>query len=279
MTGKLGIIAGSGDLPSHVIQACLQQKRPVFVIAIEGETTSPLLEKVPHHWLPLGKVGHAIGLLREAKVTELIMVGKVNRPTLSHLKLDRKGLQLLSLIAKERAFSDNAIFSKIAHFFEQQKFKIVGIKEVADTLLAPLGVMGKYQPSPKDHQDIAWGIKVASLIGELDIGQAVVVQHHVVLGIEALEGTDALLERCGRLKQPQRSGVLVKIKKPTQESRVDLPTIGVQTIEKVYQAGFSGIAVEAEQTIILHLPEVIAKADQLGIFLIGIHTNPSESQL
>ncbi len=131
-------------------------------------------------------------------------------------------------------------------------------------------MLGKIQPDARAEADIAQGINIARTLGELDIGQAVIVENGYALGVEAAEGTDALIERCGKLRREMHSGVLVKVRKPKQEERVDRPAIGVQTVEKIHAAGLAGIAIEAGGGIILDKEKTIAKADALGIFVVGV---------
>lgn len=136
-------------------------------------------------------------------------------------------------------------------------------------VLAPEGPLGKVMPNKQAQRDIEIGVKVAHAIGAYDVGQAVIVKNGQILGVEAAEGTDGLIFRCAALAGDGLGGVLVKAKKPYQDSRVDLPAIGIKTIENVHQAGFEGIAIEAGGSVVIDKKAVVNKADALGIFLVG----------
>lgn len=267
----LGIIAGTGRLPLQLIEACQATGRKVFVLAFEHSTDPAVFTHVPHAVVHMGAIGEALNHLRKAGVKELVMAGRVKRPSLSGLKPDLAATKLIARLGGSLFAGDDALLKAVVSFLEDEGFTIIGAENVLSDLIAPEGIMGKVQPNTRSKADIAYGIEVAKRLGELDVGQAVVVENGYVLGVEAAEGTDALLERSAKLKYtPQRAGVLVKVKKPLQERRVDLPAIGPITVQNVYDAGLSGIAIEAAGSLILDRDEVIAKADALGLFLVGI---------
>lgn len=267
----LGIIAGKGELPRTLIHACQQSGRPYFVICLEEAADEETLELAGEtgQWVRLGAIGKAIDLLRKHHVHELVLAGKVARPKISQLRPDMKGAKLLARIGSSMLVGDNTLLNHIVAFLEEEGFTLVGAEDVVKELLTPEGLISSIYPDKRAQADIEFGARIATGIGALDIGQAVIVHNHQVLGVEAVEGTDALIERCAHLKSEERGGVLVKVKKPQQERRVDLPTIGIQTIEKVAAAGFAGIAVQAGSSLIVNRREVARMADQLGIFVIG----------
>lgn len=267
----IGIIAGKGSLPRHVIAACREKQRPVFILALTDTTPADTIEGQDHAWVRLGEVGKAISLLRERNIKEVVIAGKIERPSLSSLRPDAKGMLLLSKLGGILLAGDDALLSSIVRFFEGEGFTITGADEVIRSLLVPAGVLGKYAPDKVAEADIKKGADVARAIGALDIGQAVIVQHGHVLGVEAVEGTDALIARASGLKQADSGGVLVKVKKPGQERRVDLPAIGVMTVKAVAHAGFAGIAIEAGGALMLDREAAIAEANALGIFIYGIN--------
>jgi DUF1009 family protein len=198
------------------------------------------------------------------------MAGKVKRPSFSALRPDRMGTKLLARMGGAFFSGDDALLKAIVSFMEEEGFIVVGSDEVLGGLIAPVGILGKIHPDQRARDDIAQGLKILKVLGELDIGQAVIVEQGYVLGVEAAEGTDTLIERCGLLRRNDKSGVLIKAHKPQQETRVDLPAIGPETIEKVHSCGFAGIAVEAGGSLIIDKENVIKKADELGIFLTGV---------
>lgn len=270
----LGIIAGTGKLPEEIIRHCEGENRPVFVLAVEGETDAALVASVPHAWVRLGAVGAGIAKLREAGVHDLVLAGKIGRPHLSQLKPDALGAKLIARMGMSFFGGDSAIFKAIVAFFEEEGFRIVGIDAVLSNVVASKGAIGAHLPGPHMMDDIALGIRVAQAIGTFDIGQAVLVKRALVLGVEAAEGTDALIERCASLAQEGEGGVLVKLRKPAQEERVDLPTIGLDTVERMHKAGFAGIAIEAGHSLIAGRSATVARADALGLFLFGFTREP-----
>jgi DUF1009 family protein len=267
----LGIIAGIGRLPLQLIEACQAAGREVFVLAFEGSTDPAVIANAPHAVVPMGAIGESLNHLRQAGVKELVMAGRVQRPTIATLKPDLTAAKLVARMGGTLFAGDDALLKTVVSFLESEGFTVIGAQNVLSSLVASEGVMGNEQPDERAKIDIGYGIEVAKRLGELDVGQAVVVENGYVLGVEAAEGTDALLTRISKLKQIEgRAGVLVKTKKPLQERRVDLPAIGPKTVENAHAAGLAGIAVEAEGSLILDREIVIRKADELGLFLVGI---------
>jgi DUF1009 family protein len=168
---------------------------------------------------------------------------------------------------------DDGLLSHIVKLLKEEGFEMISATDILDDLLAPEGVLGIHKPDKADLQDILRGKEVARLMGAGDVGQAVVVQEGLVLGVEAIEGTEGLLSRCRVLRREGRGGVLVKMAKPNQSRAVDLPTIGLATIHQAKAAGLRGIAVEAGSTQILDQKAVVEAANAAGLYLIGI--NPS----
>ena len=266
----LGIIAGGGRLPLQLIECCQSSGRAFFVVALEGIADMSAINEVPHAVVRLGAVGESIGKLRAAGVQELVLAGRVKRPSLSSLRPDFLGAKLIAKLGGAFFSGDDALLSSVITFLEDEGFRVVGADTVMANLLAPPGVLGRISPDALAEVDILQGVKVAVALGAVDVGQAVIVEHGYVLGVEAAEGTDALISRCASLKREARGGVLVKLKKPGQEARADLPSIGPATIEQLADAGFSGIAVEAGGSLILDQDKTIAAADARGLFIVGV---------
>ncbi|MGI9510617.1 MAG: LpxI family protein [Geminicoccaceae bacterium] len=267
---KLAVLAGRGMLPAAVIQAAIGSGRDVFVLAFEGETDPSLIADYDHAWVKLGAVGKAIKLLHQASVDDVVMIGAINRPSLGDLKLDIRGVQLLAKLGLKAATGDDQLLSTIVRELEDEGFRVVGADEIIKPMLARRGLMTRAAPSERARQDIDLGFKVAMQIGALDIGQAVIVQQGRVLGVEAVEGTDALLARVGALELESRGGVLVKVKKPGQDRRADLPTVGGRTVEGTIAAGLEGIAIHAGHCLLVNRDAMIEKADRSGLFIAGI---------
>ena len=269
MPPKLAVLAGRGPLPAQVVSAAREAGRDVFVLAFEGETDPELVDGLPHRWVGLGEVGRALRALHEAKAEEVVMIEPVRRPNLKALKLDWRGMQLLARLGL-RPQGDDRVFKLIVGELESEGFRVVGADDVVGALLAPEGLMTRASPDEQALQDVRLGVRVAARLGELDVGQAVVVQHGLVLGLEAVEGTDALLARCAALRREGPGGVLVKLKKPKQERRADLPTIGPDTIRAAAAARLEGVAVHAGNCLIVARGQVVERADRLGLFVVGV---------
>lgn len=267
----LGIIAGSGELPRLLMRACNEIGRPYFVLALQDAADEETIAEAgdAHAPIRLGAIGKALDTLRAHGAYELVLAGKVTRPKISTLRPDMKGAKLLARIGSQLLSGDNELLSSIVAFLEEEGFRVCGADDVMRDLLAPEGMIGTIYPDKRAQSDIEIGARMARAIGALDIGQAVIVQNGQILGVEAVEGTDALIRRCEPLKLEPTGGVLVKTKKPQQEKRVDLPTIGLATVERVAACGFAGIAVEAGASLIINRREVARRADALGIFIVG----------
>jgi DUF1009 family protein len=268
MAIKVGIVAGRGDLPRQLVDACRAARVDVFVLALEGEAEQQTVADVPHAWCRLAAGGAALGLLRDNDVTDLVFAGGVRRPSLASLRPDWRAAKFFARVGY-RALGDDGLLSAIVKEVEAEGFRVRGAHQLLE-LLMPEGALGAHLPDSDAQADIERGVRVARTLGALDIGQGVVVQQGLVLGVEAIEGTDALLRRCIELRREGPGGVLVKVEKPEQERRMDLPTIGPDTITAAREAGLRGIAVEAGATLVLDRDEVIRQADAAGLFVVGI---------
>ena len=266
---KLAVFAGSGDLPGRIIGACRDSGRDVFVVAFEGVTDAAAIGDAPHAWVRLGAIDKTISLMREAGCEDVVLAGPVGRMSMSSFRIDRRGLKALMRHGMG-AMGDDKLLSLIVAELEGEKFRVVGIDDILADLLAPAGPIGTLVPDAAAQADIDAGVAVARALGTHDVGQAVVVQQGVVLGVEAAEGTNALLARCAELRYDGPGGVMVKLKKPGQERRADLPTIGLRTVEAARVAGLVGIAVEAGGSIVVDRGVVGRAADAAGLFVVGI---------
>lgn len=270
LSRPVGIIAGGGALPRRLVESCRALGRDVFVLALEGEAEPDTIAGVPHAWCRIGAASKGLKLLRDNGVCELVIAGAVRRPSLGSIRPDWRAAKFFAKVGY-RLLGDDGLLSAIAKELEIEGFRLIGAHELLDEAASvPEGPLGGLAPSADAETDIARGVEIACVIGALDVGQAVVVQQGLVLGVEAIEGTDALLRRCAGLRRDGVGGVLVKVEKPGQERRIDRPTIGPQTIRLAAEAGLAGIAVEAGSTLLLDRDEVIRAADAAGMFVIGI---------
>lgn len=273
---KLGIIAGGGELPIVLAEHCAGTGAAYFVAAIAPYADARLASH-PGAIHGLGAMGARMRALREAGCDALVLVGQVPRQDPLTLQLDDGGRAMVPALLAAAPKGDDALLRAVLSEHERAGFAIVGVEVAMRELLASAGVMGVVAPSAGDKGDIAKAARVAEAIGALDIGQGAIVCDGVVLAVEAQEGTDAMLRRVAELPAPirgaagARRGVLVKRPKPNQELRVDLPTIGVKTIEGAAAACLAGIAVQADKTLIVRKSAVLAAADEASLFLFGFH--------
>ena len=268
--GPLGIIAGSGTLPRRLVETCRAAGRSVFVLALEGDADQATVADVPHGWCRLGAAATGLDLLRANAVTDLVLAGGVHRPSLSSLLPDWRAAKFFARVGY-RALGDDGLLSAIVKELEREGFRVIGADDIltAENLM-PAGPLGLHKPDDEAMADIDHGLRVARALGALDIGQAVIIQQGLVLGVEAAEGTDELIRRCGALRRAGAGGVLIKIAKPGQERRADRPTIGPQTVALAAAAGLQGIAAEAGMTLILDRSEMVRAADEAGLFVVGV---------
>jgi hypothetical protein len=270
--GPLGIIAGAGSLPRRIIAGCRDAGREVFVLALEGAAEPPTIAGVPHAWCRLGAAATGLDLLRAHGVADLVLAGGVPRPSLAMLRPDWRAAKFLARVGY-RALGDDGLLSAVIKELEREGFRVIGPDRLLAEAEMPEGLLGAVAPDDEARADIARGLQLARAIGALDIGQAVVVQQGLVLGVEAIEGTDGLLRRCAGLRRDGPGGVLVKVAKPGQETRADRPTIGPLTVALAAECGLRGIAGEAGATLVLDRAEIVRLADRTGIFVVGVRAD------
>lgn len=253
-----------------LIKHCRDNSLPFFVAGLKGSVDKKILKDTEHIQINIGQLGYVINSFKEAGVTDIVMIGGVNKSDLFSIIPDWEGIKFLGRMGL-RMMGDNTLLEEVIKYFEGKGFRVRGIDEfLQEKVLGAAGVITKKQPKASDWVDIKYGIKVVRRLGELDVGQAAVVQNGVVLGVEGIEGTDKLIKRCKELRFKGKGGVLVKLKKPEQERRADLPAIGIDTLEKVSAAGLEGIVYEAGATLIAGQEKVIEQANKLKLFLVGL---------
>lgn len=268
---RLGILTGSGRLVRDVVQSCQKRDQSYFLLAFEGQSERDFVERHPHAWSTLGKVGKSLKLLKDAGVQQVVMAGRIHRPSWSEIRPDRTGGLWMTQIAR-RALGDDGLLRFLIDKLEQEGFEVVSAESVVGkTLLAPQGVLGDIEPDPQALEDIERGQAVLHTLSQEDIGQAVVVQEGIVLGIEAFEGTDELIRRTSTYRSWEGAPpVLIKACKVGQDLRVDRPALGPKTLEMLSSAGFAGVAFESEGVILLEQDKLPDLANQKNLFLIGI---------
>lgn len=270
MPPKLGIVAGGGRLPERLVEACRAQGRPFVVLAVEGHADPQRFAGMPCSVVRLGAIGRAFELLHEAGAEEIVFSGAFRRPSLRSLRPDGRALRMLARLGGRLAGDDRLMCALIEACEREEGLRVVGPETVLGDLLATEGPLGGLRPDPDEERDIAYGLEVARALGQLDVGHSVVVHQGVVLGVEAAEGTDALVRRCGALRQDAAGGVLVKVPKPQQDRRADPPVVGLATVEAAAEARLRGIAVEAGGTLVIDRQAVSRAADASGLFVVGV---------
>jgi len=272
---KLGLIAGGGGLPVEIAEHCERSGRPLFVIRLRGFAGDGLAPFAGAD-VGLAELGKCFKLLKRARCEAVCLAGQVARPDFTTLAPDLRGLKALPGAIRAAGKGDDALLRFLVGEFEKEGFAVEGAHEVMEDLSLPAGLLGARAPSEADRADATRALEVAREIGRLDVGQAAVVCRGLVLALEAAEGTAAMLRRVGDLPEAIRgrpgapAGVLGKAQKPIQETRVDMPTIGLATVHAAARAGLAGIVGEAGRLLVLDREAVIAAADELGLFILGV---------
>ncbi|MCK8787141.1 UDP-2,3-diacylglucosamine diphosphatase LpxI [Roseomonas sp. NAR14] len=278
MSGALGIIAGGGGVPLRLAAGAARAGRPVFVLALEGFADPADYAGHPHEVVRIGAAGRILERLRAHGCRQVVLSGAVKRPSFLALRPDAGAVGLIARIGRAAMGGDDTLLSAVVRILGEEGFEVVASQDVLKDLLSVPGPVGALVPDAPATADIRRGIEVQRALAAADVGQAVVVQQGLVLGLEGVEGTDALLERVGPLRREGPGGVLVKLLKPGQSRIVDLPTVGVTTVRGAAAAGLRGIAIEAGGTILVDRAAVAAAADAAGLFVVAIEPDRFPAQ-
>ena len=260
----VGIIAGNGLLPISLANSFIKQGGQCYIAALEGEANPVLYKDFTHQFFKIGMVKPIIEYFRKYDVKNIILAGSVNRPNLRSIKVDLMGSRLLARILKQKFLGDDKLLSIVTDFLEEKGFKVVSSYEILRT---NNDVMTIAVPSRIDNTDIELGMKLLDSIGYLDVGQSVIVDNGYIIGIEAAEGTDNLIERCSYLRKNSTGGVLIKMMKKGQDTRIDIPTMGAKTISNLANYGYKGLAIQKDKVIILEIERTIGLANECGLFI------------
>ena len=263
----LGIIAGGGKFPIMVARAARKKGIKVVAVAHMEETDPSLANEVDEiTWVKLGQFGHLIKALKRAGVNKAIMAGTIKkRRMFDGILPDFRGLSLMSKIL---FFHDDGILSQVAKELSEEGIEVINSTHYLPDIVAPDGCLTKRRPSRDEKEDIRFGWHMAKEIGRLDIGQCVVVKKKTVLAVEAIEGTDKTIIRGGKLAK--KGAVVVKVCKPQQDLRFDLPSVGLKTIQTMDRVNAKVLAVEAGKTVIFEREEMISFANKKGISIVSI---------
>ena len=270
--GPLGILAAAGRLPTDIAAAARDGGRQTHIVAIEGFASAQVAQ-FPHQWVNLGQLGRILASFRRAGCRDLVIAGALQRPDLKRLRFDFGALRRLPTLLRLTRGGDDSVLRRVVTFFEAEGFNVRGVGEVAPHLLAGAGTLGAVAPSPAQLASFEQAARFIAHLGPFDVGQAVVMTGEGVVAVEGVRGTDAMLRDLsagGSGEGRARCGILVKLAKPTQEMRIDLPTIGPDTVAAIRAAGLAGIAVGAGRAVMIERAETIRRADAEGVFVVGI---------
>lgn len=264
---KIGLIAGKGELPIVIADEARTQGYTVIAIGLEPLADRSLASHVDTiQWINVGKFGKVIDSMKKHDISEAVMAGKVSKTLLYKSKItpDLRAVKLL-LSLKDR--SDDSVLLAIADELAGEGVTLLDITRFSASLLAQEGVMTNQVPSDQEWKDIAFGWKIAKEIGRLDIGQTVVIKNQAVMAVEAIEGTDEAIKRGGILAG--RDAVVVKVSKPNQDMRFDVPVIGLDTIRAMKSVHARVLAVEADKCLVLNRDVILDEAKKAGITIVG----------
>ncbi len=270
----LAIIAGRGSLPQMLAAECVRTGRFYVVVRVAGMALD-WVEDQPLIDAEFERFGALFDALKAVNCRSVVFAGGVDRPDLDMTRLDAKTQEILPVLAANMAGGDGGTLTAVADIFEAEGFQIEAAHEVLAGLLAPAGVIGAVAPSAADLADITRAADITTALGAVDVGQGAVVAQGLCLGVESLQGTDAMLgfvaqSRDLRPDPAGAKGVLFKGAKPGQDRRMDLPAIGPDTVENAAKAGLGGIGVRAGEVLILERAKTVAAANRLGLFLYGL---------
>ena len=267
MSEKIGLIAGKGQFPLLFAQAARARGARIIAAAHRGETDPALAELVQElHWVYVGQLGKIIRIFKDAGVQRAVMAGGITRGRL--FRDFRPDLRALGVVRRAGAGNDDRLLQAVATELEKEGITIAPSTLFLDQLLAPPGKLSKRGPTREEFLDIDLGLRLAKEIGRLDIGQCVVVRRQVVVALEAVEGTDECIRRAGALAGP--GAVVVKVSKPNQDLRFDVPAVGPDTIRSMVAARAAVLAIEAGKTLTFDRPLMLAEAQPARIAIWGV---------
>jgi DUF1009 family protein len=264
---KLGLIAGTGDLPIAIASGAKAMGYTVVAIALEPLADKSLAAHVDEvKWVNVGRFGEIIDSLKKYGLKEAVMVGKVSKSLLYKSKItpDLRAVKILFSL-KDR--SDDSILLAVAKEIEKEGINLLDITRFSSGILMPEGLLTEDSPTDEEWKDIMFGWRIAKEIGRLDIGQTVVVKNQAVMAVEAIEGTDETIIRGGRLAG--KGAVVVKVSKPKQDMRFDVPVVGLNTIRAMLEVDARVLSVESKKSIILSREKIIKESKKAGISIVG----------
>lgn len=254
-----------------MLRAARERGAPAYVVALEGDARAEVEELAQACvWLKLGAFNKAVRFFRSHGVTDVAMAGGVTKSRL--FSRFRPDMRALKIMARMLSMNDDYLLRTVAREFAKDGITIQPSTIFTPELLAPAGALTKNQPSPGQLADIRFGWPLAKAVGRLDIGQCIVVLNRSVVAVEAVEGTDETIRRAGRITKG--GAVVIKVSKPGQDMRFDIPSVGPRTIASMAQAGAAALAIEAGRTLVFNLDETVSAAQEAGIAIIALEKEP-----
>ncbi|MFN3447621.1 MAG: LpxI family protein [Roseococcus sp.] len=266
---KLGVLAGGGPFPRRLADAWRARGGETFVVCLRDFAEPALFEGHPCMVERVGAAGAILARLRAEGVTHLVLAGRAKRPSFAALWPDAWTARQIARLGRAAFGGDDALLRAIAEVLREEGFQLLSPQEVLGDAMAGEGLLAGPAPDETAEADIARGMAVLAALSSVDVGQAVVVQQGLVLGVEAIEGTDALLARAGEHRREGPGGVLVKLPKLGQDMRLDPPVIGATTVEGAAAAGLRGLCIAAGGTAIAERAATLARAEALGLFIVA----------
>lgn len=271
---KMGLIAGMGGLPIAVAADARSKGYNVIAVGLEPLAVRTLGAYVDEiRWINVGKLGEILEYLKKSGVEEVVMAGKVPKEMLYKGKIS-PDLRAIKLLFNLRDRSDDSIMLAIAKELKKDGMTLLNTTDFSTRLLTPEGVLTTNGPTEEEWKDIAFGWEIAKEMGRLDIGQTVVIKNQAVMAIEAIEGTDEAVKRGGKLAGS--GAVIVKVSKPRQDMRFDVPVVGLDTIRSMLEVKARVLAVEAEKSILLEKEKLVKEANEGGIAVVGFKDNSAQ---
>lgn len=282
--GPLGILACAGSLPIEIAEAATKAGRGVHLVGIAG-FAEPGIAAYSHEFVNLGQIGGMLSSLRRAGCRDLVIAGALRRPNLLKVRVDHGFFRAIRTVLRLTRGGDDSVLRRVVRFFEGEGFEVVGVDRIAPHLLAGIGALGSIEPRVEHLRAISRASALLRALGAFDVGQGAIGDGNRIVAVEGVRGTDAMLEqvRSWHADAAGRTGddrdlsgaVLVKLPKPGQELRVDLPAIGPGTVERAHACGLAGIVVAAGRALVLERAQMVAMADAHGLFVLGVEDGPT----
>ncbi len=262
-TDRWALVAGNGRFPFLVLDAARSQGIEMVVMAIKEEAFAEIASVAPRiHWVSLGELGKTLDLLKQERVTKAVMAGQVKHNKIfSSIRPDWRMAKLLMSLATKNT---DSLIGAVAKLLHEEGIELVDSTAFLKPLLPEPGLLTRRAPTAEEAADIEYGRSIARVIAGLDLGQTVVVRDHACVAIETMEGTDETIERAARIAGGQRIAV-IKVSKPRQDMRFDVPVVGPPTVEVMKRSGATALAIDARRTLVIDRAAMIAAADAAGI--------------